>query len=49
MYLISKCTSPVKTDNEKKYLWIWYNKLDTKIRANERKMVQFMKRAVYDK
>lgn len=31
------------------YSWIWYNKLDTKIRANERKVVQFMKRAVYDK
>ena len=34
---------------KKRYLWIWYNKLGTKIRANERKVVQFMKRAVYDK
>lgn len=30
-------------------IWIWYNKLDIKLRANERNMVQFMKRAVYDK
>ena len=31
-------------------MWIWYNKLDTKLRAKEkRKVDQFMKRAVQDK
>lgn len=39
-------TEPRKTDNDKKDLWSWYNKLDTELRA---KGGQFMKRAVYDK
>jgi len=43
------CTAPACMDSTKKTLWMWYNKLDTKLRANAKGGQLNMKRAVYDK